>query len=362
MAGSSSALEGYRAAVERVALFPDLRRAVVAVSGAGARRVLAGLASNDVTHVPEGRGAYAFFLDRRGRIVADLRVLPPPGFERAPAAAAAETLWLDTREESLPALTKHLRTYVPPMLAKYRATSIATHTLIGPEALEALERWTTEVDAAFRRDPGALAPLEATTVEWGGCEALAVRREEIEGDGFDLYVDPAGEAPDAASVVEELGGAVARTGGAAAARSDWDILRVERGLPLFGSELGPERLAQEAGQDERAISFAKGCFTGQEVVARIHYRGHVNRHLRGLRRTGGSFHPAADLPGTELRVPSAIEVAKPVGVITSAVDSPRFGPIGLGYVRREIDPGTVLESINRPEVAVHVSRLPFTDE
>ena len=358
----TSVSEGYRAAVERVGLFSGLRRGVVAVSGAGALQVVNGLASNDVSDVPGGPGVYSFLLDRRGRVVVDLRILPVPGFERDAGDEGTKTLWLDTPGDALPALTSHLRKYVPPILAKHRVTSVAVHAFIGPLAVEALERWGADAGAVFRRPPGELTPLEATTVLLGNEAGLAVRREGIEGAGFDLYVDHAGHAGDAEQLSGRLRAAVTQAGGTAAARSDWEILRLERGLPVFGSELGTERLAQEAGQDDRAISFAKGCFTGQEVVARIHYRGHVNRHLRGLRWNPEAIHEAADMVGAKLRALSGRTGARPVGLVTSAVHSPRFGPIGLGYVRREIDPGTALESIDHPGVALYVIDLPFTHE
>jgi len=359
MPGSSGS-EGYRASVERVGLFSNVGRGVVAVSGAAALRVVNGLASNDVKDVPLGRGVYSFLLDRRGRVVADLRILPVAGFERDAGDAGPETVWLDAPGNALPALMNHLRKYVPPMFAEYRETNVSVHALIGPRAVEALEHWAAAAGVSFARPPGELASLEATTVRTGGTPALLVRREMIEGPGFDLYVDRTGRARDADRLSRRLEGAVTQTGGAAAVGGDWEILRLERGLPVFGSELGAERLAQEAGQDDRAISFAKGCFTGQEVVARIHYRGHVNRHLRGLRWTPNARHQARDLVGAELRVPSGTGGAKPVGLITSAVRSPRFGPIGLGYVRREIAVGAVLESTDHPGVALHVTELPFT--
>lgn len=352
MPGGSGS-EGYRAAVQSVGLFSNVGRRVVAVAGPGALQVVNGLASNDVKGVPSGRGVYSFLLDRRGRVVVDIRILPAAGFERDAGGAGAETVWLDTPGDALPALLNHLRKYVPPILARHDVTDVAVHTLIGPRAAEALGRWEAVA---------GLAPLEATTVHLGGVAALAVRREEIEGAGFDLYMDHAGETVDAERLSRRLEHAVTRVGGAAAVRGDWEILRLEQGLPAFGSELGAERLAQEAGQDDRAISFAKGCFTGQEVVARIHYRGHVNRHLRGLRWAPDALHQASDLVGATLRAPSGTDRARPAGLVTSAVRSPRFGPIGLGYVRREVAPGAVLESMDHPGVELHVAELPFTQK
>ena len=353
--------EGYRAAVERVGLFSNVRRAVIAVSGAAALRVVNGLASNDVKDVPLGRGVYSFLLDRRGRVVTDLRILPVAGFERGAGDAETETLWLDAPGDARPALMNHLQKYVPPLFAGHRETSVAVHTLIGPRAAEAFEGWEAAEEVSSVRRPGELVPLEATSVRIGGAPGLLVCREAVEGAGFDLYIDHAGRARDAERLSRQLEGAVARVGGAVGGREDWEIVRLEQGLPLFGPELGAERLAQEAGLDDRAISFTKGCFTGQEVVARIHYRGHVNRHLRGLRWAPNALHEARDLVGAELRSPDGTGT-KPVGLVTSAAHSPRLGPIGLGYVRREVAPGAVLESTDPPGVALHVTELPFTFE
>ena len=356
--GSGSA--GYRAVVERVGLFSDLRRAVVAVSGAGALRVVNGLASNDVTDVPLGRGVYSFLLDRRGRVVADLRILPTAGFERDAGDAGTETVWLDAPGDALPPLMDHLRTYVPPMLAGHRETSVSVHTLIGPRAAG---RSNTGKRLRKSRVCGSPANWPHSRRQPYGSTAFrpswfAGRRSRGPGSTC-MWTTPAERerrngfrdswrAPSRGRVEPPPPG------------EDWEILRLERGLPVFGSELGAERLAQEAGQDDRAISFAKGCFTGQEVVARIHYRGHVNRHLRGLRWTPNTLHAARDLVGAELQVPSDTGGGKPVGLITSAVHSPRFGPIGLGYLRREIAIGAVLESVGHPGIALQVTEVPFT--
>ena len=353
---------GYRASLEHVGLFANVERRVVAVAGVGALRVVNGLASNDLTEVPSGRGVYSFLLDRRGRVVADVRVLPAAGFERDVEAGGTAIVWLDAPGPALPALMKHLRTYVPPMLAEYGEKGLSVHGLIGPRAGDALEHWGATAGVSFVRWPGDLAPLEAATVLVNGVPARLVRREEIEGAGFDLYVDHADRPRDAEQLARQLDDAVAQAGGSAAVAGDREILRVERGVPAFGPELGADRLAQEAGQDERAISFDKGCFTGQEVVARIHFRGRVNRHLRGLSWGPDARHRAGDLVGVELGQPTGSSDAKPLGFITSAVHSPRFGSIGLGYVRREVAPGAVLESMDPSGVEVHVRNLPFTCE
>ena len=372
---------GYRAALERVAFLPDGGRRVVAVSGAAAVRVINGLASNDATEVERGRAVYSYFLERRGRVVVDLRLLPPPEFE---TAATPSEVWLDVPATGLEPLLHHLKTYVPPILAVYRPTAVRTASLVGPLAAEALGRRNPNPLAGFGCDPNELEPLQATTMRLGDRAGLLVRREDIEGPGFDVYVDPGedGDAESGTAILEPFAGTTGALRGTVVTEADREILRVERGLPAFGTELGPERLAQEAGQEARAISFSKGCFTGQEVVARIHYRGHVNRRLRGIRAQpdgaggaapdlGHAGRPHADrspIPprrwvGSELYPVDADSPSpRPVGVVTSAVESPRFGLIGLAYLRREVAPGDVVRSAIASTPEFQVVECPFTNK
>ena len=111
-----------------------------------------------------------------------------------------------------------------------------------------------------------------------------------------------------------------------------------------------DNLPGEMGLEERAVSFTKGCDVGQEPVARMHYRGHPNRHLRGLRLSS----PAA--PGQPL-----LNGEREVGALTSACLSPTFGPIGLAIVRREIEPGQEV-TVGEAGVPAEVATLPFGKE
>jgi folate-binding protein YgfZ len=125
-----------------------------------------------------------------------------------------------------------------------------------------------------------------------------------------------------------------------------EIVRVESGRPRFGREMTTETIPQEAGINERAVSFTKGCYIGQETVARLHYKGKPNRHLRGLRLDA----PAAS--GDPI-----VAGEKEVGRVGTAVLSPALGPIALAIVRREAEPGarvTVGDSN-----AAEVVELPF---
>jgi folate-binding protein YgfZ len=130
--------------------------------------------------------------------------------------------------------------------------------------------------------------------------------------------------------------------------AELEIRRVEAGLPRYGVDVSEDHFPFEANLD-RAISMTKGCYIGQEVVARASARGHANKLLRGLRLAGEG--PVA--PGTAI----AAAAREDAGKVTSSVVSPRFGPIALGYVHKSAwDPGTEVRAGDRPAVVVE---LPF---
>ena len=126
-----------------------------------------------------------------------------------------------------------------------------------------------------------------------------------------------------------------------------EILRIEAGRPRFGAEMSRETMPAEAGIVEAAVSFTKGCYIGQEPVARLHHRGRPNRHLRGLRLSA---------PVAGRRRPALGE--KQVGRVGSACVSPALGPIALAVVRREAEPGAELVA-GEDGVTARVVDLPF---
>ena len=125
-----------------------------------------------------------------------------------------------------------------------------------------------------------------------------------------------------------------------------ECLRIESGRPRLGLDMDGDTIPQEAGINERAVSFTKGCYVGQETVARLHYKGKPNRHLRGLRLAG----PAGR--GDEILLGERV-----VGRVASMCESPRFGPIALALVRREAGPGDEVLVAGAPGTVVD---LPFT--
>jgi folate-binding protein YgfZ len=126
-----------------------------------------------------------------------------------------------------------------------------------------------------------------------------------------------------------------------------ECLRVELGRPRYGVDLDDSVIPQEAGLNERAVSFTKGCYVGQETVARLYYRGKPNRYLRGLRLSapGSSGEPI-------------VFGSREVGRLATTVVSPRLGPIALALVRREAPPGSTV-SVGANGVTAEVVELPF---
>jgi folate-binding protein YgfZ len=126
-----------------------------------------------------------------------------------------------------------------------------------------------------------------------------------------------------------------------------ECVRIEQGRPRFGVEIDDATMPQEAGIHERAVSYTKGCYVGQETVARLYWKGKPNRHLRGLRLTG---------PAT--REATLHQDGNEVGRLGSVAISPALGPIGLALVRREAGPGDVLV-VNAGPVEAEVVETPF---
>lgn len=300
----------YGALVESCAITGRPDRAAVSVTGDRRVEMLDGLLTNRLADMA-GSGRHAFLLTAKGGVLTDLRVLP-----------RSEDLLLDIPFAGLQNLLAAFRKYLPPIYAGFEDVSAEVRQigLYGPEAV-----------GAAREALGAEVPeqdLGVSRIEFEGDALTAVRNRWLAGDGLEFIGRPA--------ALESLGArllpAVSERGGRRAGMRALELVHVEWGVPRYGIDIQETNLAQETGLEERAISYDKGCYLGQEVVARVHFRGHVNRLLRGL-RFGDTVAP----PG------SALEAGgREVGAVTTAVISPALGPIGMGYVRREIEPSNVL--------------------
>jgi tRNA-modifying protein YgfZ len=319
--GTAPALErDYAAITAGAGVLDRSSRGKLDVTGPDAADFLQGQVTNDVLALEPGSGCYAALLDPKGHIRADMRIL----------SAGPADLWLDTEPQAVEEVLGHLRMYRIGRQVEIsdRTPERGILSLIGPGA----------GDLAARVTAGAALP--AAEHEWTDAQAAgAPVRMVATGVGIDLLA--------AAPRIEALRAALLEAGAQEIAPEAAEILRVERGLPRHGVDMGSENLPGEAGIVERAVSFTKGCYVGQEPVARMYHRGRPNRHLRGLRL-------AAPVPAGEALVAGEREV----GRLTSVADSPRHGPIGLALVRREVAPGERV-SAGAAGVTATVVELPF---
>jgi folate-binding protein YgfZ len=282
-------------------------RGKLRLTGAEAAEYLQGQVTNDVEGLSPGEGVYAALLSHKGKMVADMRVLRGPDF-----------LWLDTEPASLPVMLRNAQMFGigRDVHAEDVSDGYAILSLIGPDAREALDvAPATEEHAWVQGEHGMYVATDA---------------------GVDV-ICPAADAE----------GVRAALGVEAVSEEAAEVIRVESGRPRYGLDMDLDTIPEEAGLNDRAVSFTKGCYVGQETVARLHYKGKPNRHLRGLRLSA-----PADAGG-EIRLGDKV-----VGHLGSAVESPAHGPIALALVRREANPGDSV-AIGTDGVTATVVVLPF---
>ncbi len=290
-------------------------RGRLAISGDQARPALDGIVTNEVETLQPGQGLLAAVLTVKGKMLGDLRVLD-----------AGDELLLDMERAALQPVFDAIRHGLVGYGAELHKRTLQTGmlSLLGPGSREV---------AGIPDLPGAEHAHTASRIVDVDVRVIAT----------DLGVDVLYGADEAERVLAALRDA----GGFDLAETDAEVLRVESGRPRYGVDLDASVIPQEAGLNERAVSFTKGCYVGQETVARLFYKGRPNRHLRGLRLSGPA--PA----GLALRLGD-----REVGTLTSSVVSPTLGPIGLALVRREAEPGAEL-AVAGNSVTATVVALPF---
>jgi folate-binding protein YgfZ len=306
---------GYLAATEAVALLDRSERGKLAVSGPEAAAFLDSLLSNDIVGLRPGTGIDATLLTHKGQMLAEVRVL-----------ATEDELELDTERPALQALFDALNQYRIGYRAELHKRTLQRGllSLIGPGA-----------DGVLAEAPGA-AEHDHRAADIDGIPARVIRTDL----GIDVLC--ASEDADAVRAALERAGALPIESAVA------EIVRVEHGRPRFGVELDEDTMPQEAGLHERAVSYTKGCYVGQETVARLYWKGKPNRLLRGLRFSAPAPVGSALMLGE-----------RQVGTVASVVPSPRLGLIGLALVRREAAPGALLAAGDDVATAT-VVELPFT--
>ncbi|MBK8248139.1 MAG: folate-binding protein [Gemmatimonadetes bacterium] len=297
----------------------------IAFTGPQAAAVVNGLVTNDVAALSPGEGCYAVALTPKGRIVADLRIF-----------RTEDSVLTDTTVEASVGWQALVQKFVNPRLSKYSVVTSGLRfvELYGTTVGQLIATLGAPVSEAYAHAPIALDGMSGRLARLPG---VGVHHGAVVWCG-----------DEAAATVEATLRARGATVGSLEGLEAW---RVTAGRPRWGLDMDEAMLAQEANMDDlHAISYAKGCYTGQEFVARLHYRGHVNRYLRGLR--------------LEAVVPQGASVVHGdgavVGDVRSVAVSPLAGPIAIALIRREVPDGAgVRIRTGDVDVGATVVPLPF---
>lgn len=331
--------------LRRDAAWFEAENAWTSVRGEKAAEALNGLVTNDVSQLAVGMGQHAAALTPKGKVVCDMYI----------ARTDEHTFMLTLLRSCAPAWLAMARKYINPRLAKVadESTLWGTWMVYGARAPQAVANLGGATHTAENLGDIMVSGL-AEWKEWShgqwniGPVSVRLIRAPVLGTlpGFVIMAD----ARDAEVVRGRLEASTRRR----ASRAVWNIARVEGGRPAFGIDMDENTIPQEANLDTLgAISFTKGCYTGQETVARVHFRGHVNRHLRGLRGTRALPQHARVLDAN----------GKDVGDVRSTVISPRLGPIAMAMLRREVLPGsTVFLETPDGTLEAQVLVLPFPED
>ncbi|MGZ4273124.1 MAG: CAF17-like 4Fe-4S cluster assembly/insertion protein YgfZ [Solirubrobacteraceae bacterium] len=305
----------YRAVTQACGLVDRSERGKLALTGPDAKTFLQGQVSNDVEALEPGSGCYTAFLTPKGKMLGDIRILN-----------AGDELLLDTERVALQELFNMIRRFsVGYTLELHKRTlQRGLLSLLGPDAAE----------VAGAEQLGE-AEDSNTALDVDGFATRAIRTEV----GIDLLCD--------AQDTDALIAALTSRGAQPVSEAVAECVRIERGRPRYGVDLDDSVIPQEAGLNQRAVSFTKGCYVGQETVARLYYRGKPNRHLRGLRLAA----PAQT--GDEI-----VFADKVVGRLASVAESPALGPIALALVRREAAAGSDVV-VGADQIGAVVVELPF---
>jgi folate-binding protein YgfZ len=323
--------QDYRVLRSDAGLMDSANRVRLRINGTARAKFLQGILTNDVNVLNPGRGLYAAVLTSKGKMQADLTVY-----------ALSDWWWVDAEPEVAGTL--------PTLLSRYTigtdavvSSMAATHSILslyGPTAPRVLA-------AAF---PGPSIPtgdLAVSEMDWNGHRLVIAEAGYPGVPGYKILAQ--------SEAIEATRHALLAAGASAVDSAALEVVRIEGGVPRFGIDMSDENFPPEARIEERAISYTKGCYMGQETIARIKTYGHVNRLLVGL-------YPDTDRPvpaGT--RIMSTGGENKDVGYVTSSVLSPALGRvIALGYVHRSLDvTGTSMSLAMEPPVSAAVAPLPF---
>jgi folate-binding protein YgfZ len=301
-------------------------------SGKGAKSALNGVLSCDLESLTKGQGAFGVALTNRGKVVADVVVYDD-----------GDSLVVECPAPAWPGWQQLVAKYINPRLAARTDETETTGELgiFGAGAAAVVELIAGVSGDALQ----LLEPYAHLKADGSSAEVDVARIPDLGVAGFRLVAN--------CDVIEDLRTRAIAAGARAVSNAAVDCARIEAGRPAWGIDMDDSTLPQEANLEALgAISYTKGCYTGQEVVARLHFRGHVNRRLMGLRIEG----PIAPERGSAITA----DEDKSAGETRSAAVSPRFGAIALAMVRKEVVAGeTVRVEMPGGPVSAEVVTLPF---
>lgn len=302
---------GEHAALRGTAGLMDLGfRGRLCLTGADRQRFLNGQVTNNVSELKVGNGCYAALVTAKAKLVSDLNIY-----------ILHDEILADFEPGLVEKVVQRLEKFI--IADNVQIVDAAPHygllSVQGPKSLEVIRR----------AEPGIEAPDHPFGFETGKSDergdVYLMNLPRLGTVGYDLFVPVAAMR----AVAEKLAAIATDLGGRLCGWQANEIARVEAGLPRFGMDMDGSNLPPEAGLETRAISYNKGCYIGQEVIARIRTYGQVAKALRGLRLSN-------DLNALPIRGDKLFKGDKEVGYVTSAVESPVLqAKIALGYVRRE---------------------------
>jgi folate-binding protein YgfZ len=316
------------------AFFDISHHGMLLVTGNDAASFLHNLCTNEVLRLPIGAGCEAFLTTGQAKIVGHAFI------NHVMQADRSDAFWVEVGAGMAKRVLDHLNRY---LIAEQ--VELADQTRHWALLHLAGTRAAAVLDQALREPLRELSPLEQFQSNLGDVTVFVRQHDRLGFRGYDLLT----AREDAPIVWPALREAGAQPAGMRA----YDTLRIEAGTPCYGLDIDETNLPQEVGRMEQAVSFTKGCYIGQETIARIRTYGHVNRSLVGLRVNGA------------VPVPHGAKVfhaGKEVGHVTSSVYSPALVTvIALAYIRRGAnDVGISLElELGAARQSAVVTSLPF---
>ena len=315
-------------------LIDQSHRGKLRLTGRDSASFLNGMVTNDISNLAPGAGLYAAITSDKAKMLSDARIY-----------SLADAIWLDLEPGLAGKIYHHLDKYViaADVTIEDLSLQIAIFSVYGPASLPILQRFRSGFLPSTRE-------YGLTAFDWEGQAVFAARNEITGEEGYDLFI-PMDLAATVWSRLLEAGAPLSLV---PVGLTALESLRIEAGIPRYGIDMDESNFPMEAGLEKTAISYTKGCYIGQETIARADARGQMNRHLAGVALSGDSV-PAA---GTPIHAVSFSPEAKPIGTVTGGVKSPTLGKvIALGYLHRDhIKHGSIVIIDTRPAT---VTALPF---